>query len=240
MRSDPPDCVATESLRILGRFCTDAQNVVQTTTDTLSEVQEKHTEDVTAMLGNAQTGMKKALSDIEECISNGHSMLDTSANDVTGLFADITTNEKKGLQDVSDISAEHLKCFNENAKKSLQLVSELSESINDHVTNVKPDLPTGQTPAKRTIDLPKSGYLESLCTPAPEIVLEEFRRQKESRSTQTPIKEESAEPPVEEKENSAEECLSTPTKAEVSVAAEAAERSPLSAVTNSPSIGLCN
>ena len=229
-----------KSLEKCEKFCTDAQNVVQTTTDTLSEVQEKHTEDVTAMLGNAQTGMKKALSDIEECISNGHSMLDTSANDVTGLFADITTNEKKGLQDVSDISAEHLKCFNENAKKSLQLVSELSESINDHVTNVKPDLPTGQTPAKRMIDLPKRGYLESLCTPAPEIVLEEFRRQKESRSTQTPIKEESAEPPVEEKENSAEECLSTPTKAEVSVAAEAAERSPLSAVTNSPSIGLCN
>ena len=194
------------------------------------------------MLGDTQSGMEKALSEIEECIAGGQGTLDKSMSDVSGLFTEITGREKKSLGRVADLSSKHSKCLEESAKSSLQIVSELGETINEHANSVKPDLPTGQTPAKRAVDLPKSGFLQSLCTPAPEIVLEEYRSQKETRGTQTPTKEESAEDldaNVDAKENE-DEVQGTPTKGGVSITTEAVERSPLSAVTNSPSIGLCN
>ncbi|UPR00521.1 kinesin [Chloropicon primus] len=223
-------------------LCTEVEQAVEQNTNSLSDAQQKHAQEVAAMLEGAQAGMKEAMSGIEDCIAAGQSTLDKSMSEASGLFADITNSEKDCLQRVADITAEHSKSANENAEKSLELVSDLGKSIDEHAANVKPDASTGETPAKRTIDLPQSGYLESLRTPAPELVLEEFRMQKETRGTQTPVKEETAselEDVVEQKENE-DECLGTPAKTSAAPETEILERSPLAAVTNSPSIGLCN
>ena len=232
-----------KSLDKCSSFCEEAKEVAQTNTTSASEEQESHTKEVASMLENGQAGIKEAVAHVDECIKSGQSTLEKSISETTDLITDAANSEKESLQRVSDISAKHAECFNENMKSNIQLVSELGESIEKHTNDVKADLATGQTPAKRTIELPKNGLLESLCTPAPELVLQEFRRQKETKGTQTPTKEEkeddqSRENDCESKENEGE-AQSTPTKGS-QVSTESMDRHPLSAVTNSPSIGLCN
>ena len=86
--------------------------------------------------------------------------LGSVAYNAADTFTDTSNKERESLQKMSDISAEQLKCLNESSKNSIELVSELGETIKEHANNVKPDLATGQTPAKRTIELPKSGFLQ--------------------------------------------------------------------------------
>ena len=239
-----------KSLDRSNKLCTDAQTTVESMAASLSENQEKHAEDVAAVIQSTQSGMKAGAQSFVECLSGGQSDLAKTASDVTAQFADAIAQEKEGLERVTELSREQAKRLNESADTTLQIASDLGETITAHASDVKPDLPTEQTPAKRTIDLPQKGYLDSLCTPAPEVVLEEFRQQRETKGTQTPTKEESGPEEVGEeegvsedveddgKENEDDVASATPTKgAETN---EVQERAPLSAVTNSPSIGLCN
>jgi uncharacterized protein YjaG (DUF416 family) len=232
-----------KSLEKCDDLCTEATETVQTDIASAAESEEKHTQEIGALLENAQSSIKEAVAAIEECVASGQAGLDESISDVKDTLTDTANKERESLQKVSDISAEQAKCLNEGSKSSMDLVSELGETIKEHASNVKPDLATGQTPAKRTIELPKNGFLQSLCTPAPEVVLEEYRNQKESRGTQTPTKdnqrkEETTEDDLEDaadaKENE-EGVEATPTKGDLSLTSTESERQPLSSVINSPS-----
>ena len=229
-----------KSLDKCNDLCTEANEMVQSSVASAGEQEEAHTQQMVKLVENTQTGIKEAVTNIEECITSGQGDLEKSISDVRDVFTDASNSQRASLQKVSDVSAELSKDLNESTKASMESVSELGDIIKEHASNVKPDLATGQTPAKRTIELPKNGFLDSLCTPAPEVVLEEFRRQKsESRGTQTPTKEESeAEENSDEEKENTEGFESTPTKGG-EIAFEDNERHPLSAVTNSPSMGLC-
>jgi kinesin family protein 11 len=233
-----------KSLEKCDDLCTEATETVQTDIASAAESEEKHTQEIGALLENAQSSIKEAVAAIEECVASGQAGLEESISDVKDTLTDTANKERESLQKVSDISAEQAKCLNEGSKSSMDLVSELGETIKEHASNVKPDLATGQTPAKRTIELPKNGFLQSLCTPAPEVVLEEYRNQKESRGTQTPTKdnqrkEETTEDDLEDaadvKENE-EGVEATPTKGDLSLTSTESERQPLSSVINSPSM----